>query len=236
MSNGVASIALEVKFAADKPMGSFSGYGAVYGNIDEGGDMITPGAMARSLASWGAKGMLPAMYYNHDRSKGAVGVWEKMAEDQSGLHVEGRIIGLDTDEGKMTYARLREGAIKGMSIGYRVPAGGSKMGTGRTGEPRRWLKAIDLREVSVVDDPMNPLAKLAYLKSAPALILDARGLEAALRDEHKMSIAEAKSLVAVVRRHLRDAGDEHADASRDDEVEALVASLKRAASILSTKG
>ena len=136
----------------------------------------------------------------------------------------------------MTYARLREGAIKGMSIGYRVPAGGSKMGTGRTGEPRRWLKAIDLREVSVVDDPMNPLAKLAYLKSAPALILDARGLEAALRDEHEMSIAEAKSLVSVVRRHLRDAADEHADASRDDEVEALVASLKRAASILSTKG
>ena len=157
------------------------------------------------------------------------------AKDRQG-HVEGRIIGLDTDEGKMTYARLREGAIKGMSIGYRVPAGGSKMGTGRTGEPRRWLKAIDLREVSVVDDPMNPLAKLAYLKSAPALILDARGLEAALRDEHKMSIAEAKSLVAVVRRHLRDAGDDHADASRDDEVEALVASLKRAASILSTKG
>ena len=101
---------------------------------------------------------------------------------------------------------------------------------------RRWLKAIDLREVSIVDDPMNPLAKLAYLKSAPSLILDARGLEAALRDERKMSIAEAKSLVAVVRRHLRDAGDDTADASRDDEVEALVASLKRAASILSAKG
>lgn len=236
MSNGVASIPLEVKFSPDKPAGSFSGYGAVYGNIDEGGDMITPGAMARSLASWSAKGGLPSMYYNHDRAKGAVGVWDKMAEDTNGLHVEGRIIGLDTDEGKMTYARLREGAIKGMSIGYRVPAGGSKMGTGRPGEPRRWLKAIDLREVSVVDDPMNPLAKLAYLKSAPSLILDARGLEAALRDEHKMSIAEAKSLVAVVRRHLRDAGDDIADASRDDEVEALVASLKRAASILSTKG
>ena len=236
MSNGVASIPLEVKFSPDKPAGSFSGYGAVYGNIDEGGDMITPGAAARSLASWSAKGGLPSMYYNHDRAKGAVGVWDKMSEDQNGLHVEGRIIGLDTDEGKMTYARLREGAIKGMSIGYRVPAGGSKMGTGRPGEPRRWLKSIDLREVSVVDDPMNPLAKLAYLKSASALILDARGLEAALRDEHKMSIAEAKSLVAVVRRHLRDAGDDIADASRDDEVEALVASLKRAASILLTKG
>ena len=52
MTNGVASIALEVKFSPDKPAGSFSGYGAVYGNIDEGGDMITPGAMARSLASW----------------------------------------------------------------------------------------------------------------------------------------------------------------------------------------
>ena len=71
MSNGVASIALEVKFAPDKPAGSFSGYGAVYGNIDEGGDMIAPGAMARSLASWSAKGGLPSSERGPRWEKGA---------------------------------------------------------------------------------------------------------------------------------------------------------------------
>ena len=36
----------ELKFASDVKPGSFSGYGAVFDNIDDGGDMIAKGAFA----------------------------------------------------------------------------------------------------------------------------------------------------------------------------------------------
>ena len=46
----------ELKFASDTKPGSFSGYGAVFDNIDDGGDMIVKGAFRDTLAEWKAKG------------------------------------------------------------------------------------------------------------------------------------------------------------------------------------
>ncbi len=48
----------ELKFASDvKPGGSFSGYGAVFDNIDDGGDMIVKGAFADTLSThWRSQG------------------------------------------------------------------------------------------------------------------------------------------------------------------------------------
>jgi len=168
MELGCISVPLELKFAGDeKPAGYFEGYGAVFGNIDRGGDMIEPAAFAKSLSQMAMGGIgLPPMYYNHDRSGGTIGVWESVKEDGNGLAVKGRLIGLDTDQGKMTLARAREGACKGLSIGYRVPPNGSRKGSGRMGEPARVLKQIDLKEISLVDDPMNPAARLNFVKSA----------------------------------------------------------------------
>ena len=46
----------EIKFAKDGPPGTFSGYGAVFGNVDDGGDVLVKGAFAASLAGWNARG------------------------------------------------------------------------------------------------------------------------------------------------------------------------------------
>jgi uncharacterized protein len=200
MELGCITVPLELKFAGDeKPAGYFEGYGAVFGNIDLGGDMIERGAFAKSLS----KGAAPGMYYNHDRKAGTIGVWDEVSEDASGLVVKGRLIGLDTEQGKMNMARLKEGAIKGLSIGYRVPPHGSRKGSGRTGEPARILKEIDLKEVSIVDDPMNPAARLAFVKSAQAgegspadEIKTIREFEDFLRDVGGFSRAAAKSIAS----------------------------------------
>ena len=55
----------ELKFASDVKPGSFSGYGAVFDNIDDGGDMIVKGAFADTLAAWKAKGKMPKMLWHH---------------------------------------------------------------------------------------------------------------------------------------------------------------------------
>ncbi|MFL7901566.1 HK97 family phage prohead protease [Azospirillum argentinense] len=244
MDYGCFGAPLEIKFmdGGDKPPGYFEGYGAVFGNIDDGGDLIEPGAFAKSLLErQRASRGLPPMYKMHGAMLGnpqePIGVWDHMEEDSNGLLVRGRLIGLDTEQGKWNYAQLRDGAFKGMSIGYRVPAGGSRSGGGKAGEPRRYLKTLNLREVSLVDDPMNNLARVSFMKSLMATDLEAfdpRALEAEFKSI--MSNAAAVRAVAIVKRHLRDAGEEQPGmTSRDDEAAALVASLKRAAETLSIK-
>lgn len=173
MEFGCFGAPFEVKFADDEAAapGSFEGYGAVFGNIDSHGDVIEPGAFAKSLLDRARDGRaLPPMYKMHGIMSGnrhePIGVWEHMAEDTNGLHVKGRLIGLDTEQGKWTLAQLREGALKGLSIGYRVPPNGSKKGSGRPGEPLRTIKSAMLREVSLVDDPSNALSRVYSMKRA----------------------------------------------------------------------
>lgn len=176
-------VPFEVKFANDMPAGAFEGYGAVFGNMDSHGDVIEPGAFASSLLGRQRDGRgMPPMYKNHGAMTGnshePIGVWDAMSEDASGLHVKGRLVGLDTEQGKWNYAQLREGALKGLSIGYRVPPSGSRKGSGKAGEPSRFIKTVNLREVSLVDDPANVLAQVYAMK--------ARGFsDASLADEIK---------------------------------------------------
>jgi HK97 family phage prohead protease len=204
MELGCTSVPLELKFAGeDKPAGYFEGYGTVYGNVDQGGDMIEHGACAKSLANMDRTGYKLSMFYNHDRKGGTIGVWDAVSEDANGLYVKGRLIGLDTEQGKMNMARLKEGAIKGMSIGYRVPPYGSRRGSGKMGEPSRILKEIDVKEISIVDDPMNLAARLSFVKSAQWLdaipaeeIKTIREFEDFLRDVGGFSRAAAKSIAS----------------------------------------
>lgn len=171
MDYGCIGAPFEVKFAEEGgKTGSFEGYGAVFGNMDSHGDVIEPGAFAASLLGRLKAGRrLPPMYMNHGAALGnphePIGVWEAMSEDTNGLNVKGRLIGLDTEKGKWNYAQMRDGAMQGLSIGYSVPPHGSKAGSGKAGEPRRHLKTINLREVSLVDDPSNPAALVYFMKS-----------------------------------------------------------------------
>lgn len=200
MEFGFIGVPFEVKFADEAAPGSFEGYGAVFGNIDSHGDVIEPGAFAKSLLDRARSGAsLPPMYKMHGAMTGnrhePVGVWEHMSEDTNGLHVKGRLIGLDTEQGKWTHAQVKEGALKGLSIGYRVPPSGSKKGSGRPGEPARYIKTAVLREVSLVDDPSNALARVYGMKRAgerfaPGEIKSAEDLAAFI--EHNIgAIAEA---------------------------------------------
>jgi len=191
------TLPFEIKFS-NQASGLIEGYGSVFGNIDSHGDVIEPGAFAKSLKAWADGGQgLPSMYMQHGAAMGAdprpVGIWTEMSEDSRGLKVSGKLVGLDTDTGRYNLALIAEGAIRGLSIGYRIPTGGWKAGDRAKGVTRH-LTNIDLREVSLVTDPSNTLARVSSLKGADrvASITDFEGL---LKDAG-FSRAAARKLAA----------------------------------------
>ena len=145
--------------------GHFSGYGAVWGNIDSHGDVIERGAFLNSLSAWQAKGKLPPMRLQHGSAGNPfahddlpVGKWLVMREDAKGLWVEGQLLALNTDLGRRLHALMEANVLDGLSIGFRPVR--IKSGTGRI---KRYLVEIDLRELSIVDEPSNDLARIAQL-------------------------------------------------------------------------
>lgn len=161
---------LEVKFVEGAPEGTFSGYAAVFGNTDAHGDVIMPGAFSQSLAERKAAGRGIPMHVMHRFLGGdglPVGVWTDAAEDDKGLKVSGKISGMDTDTGKLIHARIKDGALGGLSIGYSVRPGGSVLGK-KPGDAKRTLKALNLHEISLVDDPSNAMSRVEEIKAGLA--------------------------------------------------------------------
>lgn len=115
----------------------FAGYAAVFDAVDRGGDVVRAGAFGRLGRS------VPLLWQHHGEP---VGVIEQLAEDRRGLRVIGRV-----DDPQLA-GLVRGGGVKGLSFGYRVRA--ARLG------PVRELKALDLIEVSLVGQPMQPLARV----------------------------------------------------------------------------
>ena len=93
---------------------TLEGYASLFGNIDQGGDAVQPGAFRASLA----EGRKVRMLWQHDPNQ-PIGVWDDVREDQKGLWVRGRIL-IDLAKGREAAALVAAGAIDGLSIGYRT--------------------------------------------------------------------------------------------------------------------
>jgi len=208
MHTSLACQLLEVKFAGSESDMSFSGYGAVFGNVDAYGDVIAPGAFKDTLARAKSANDWPAMLSQHGSFLGGqdnvpVGVWSDMHEDSKGLVVEGKLA--PTPRGQELYTLMKmqpRPAINGLSIGYVAKEWSARS---RPEEPRRTLKKVDLMEVSIVTMPANPKARVTQVKSGSI-----RDFEAFLRDAGGFSSAQAKQIAASGFKSfeaMRDAGD-----------------------------
>lgn len=130
--------------AQGKPV-RFAGYAALFDRIDRGGDVIRKGAFAKALAGLG-KRSVPLLWQH--RPDQPIGEIEALAEDERGLRVIGRIAA-DTGEPARL---LQQGAVNGLSFGYRV--------RGSRGRSPRELTELELVEVSLVTYPMQPHARV----------------------------------------------------------------------------
>lgn len=150
--------------------------------MDSHGDVIRPGAFAETLAERKAAGRAIPMHVMHAFLGGdglPVGVWKSVEEDSLGLRVTGKISGMNTDAGRMTAERIKDGAYGGLSIGYEVRPNGAVMGKAAN-EPKRTLKALQLHEISLVTTPSHADARIDGHKSAGAHQVDAATAAASL--------------------------------------------------------
>jgi HK97 family phage prohead protease len=134
----------------------FAGYAAVFDRPDRGGDVVRRGAFARCLSR---RGRVPLLW-QHQSGK-PIGRVEYLKEDRRGLRVIARLS--EGAAGREAAALLKEGAVKGLSFGYRVrEARGASTGPGQAGV--RELTDVELIEVSLVTLPMQPKARVHALE------------------------------------------------------------------------
>ena len=150
-----------------------SGYASLFGAVDQGGDVVQPGAYAASLAAIGARSGSVKMLWQHDPAQ-PIGVWDEVREDARGLWVKGRIL-TEVARGREAVALIGAGAIDGLSIGYRTVKARKDDKGGRV------LAELELWEVSLVTFPMLPEARVAAKGDDPEAA-DLRAL-AAVFDE-----------------------------------------------------
>jgi len=183
--------------------GTFYGYGSIFNNTDLGNDVVVNGAFTKSLARTGPKGV--KLLYQH-KSDMPIGVFEEIEEDGKGLKVKGRLA-LGTQAGREAYELMKMGALDGLSIGFRVsPKGQEYDGKSK----KRFIKEVDLMEISLVTFPMNPKARVRSVKGEEVSI---REWENGMRDAFALSRSEAKVAAKAVHEafNQRDADESKSD-------------------------
>lgn len=140
--------------------GQFSGYASVYNVIDHGGDIVEPGAFAKTIKE---RGEVPILWSHRSHEPIGMGT---LQDTESGLIINGRLV-LDLPEGQNAYTRLKSGIVRGLSIGYEAL-------TAPIVEGVRHLKEIRLREVSLCVFPMNEFAQITAVKAEAEQSLESK--------------------------------------------------------------
>lgn len=148
---------LKMRFKMDEYVeeeGVFSGYGAVFGNVDSGGDVIEPGAFTKTLTEDWERVKILAL---HNDSVLPIGKPLELREDTNGLFLKARVS--DTTLGRDVKVLLKDGVLNELSIGY------DPVVFEYDAEGIRRLKEVKLWEISVVTWAMNPEAAITDYKS-----------------------------------------------------------------------
>jgi HK97 family phage prohead protease len=198
--------------AVDMQARTFKGLASTW-DLDLGGDVILPGAFKKTLAKWKAGGPSIKLFYGHNYFEmGALlGKMVEGEETKDGLLSEFYVTpGPTGDQG---LAHINSGVLDSMSIGYEAVSIEYPDDAEQRKGIRRYLKEIDLHEVSVVPFPMNPAALISGAKAS----LD-RMDSCGLNDDHKRDLRVLASRIGHLLRDLPEEKAETPDAPPDEAV------------------
>ena len=128
----------------------FAGYAAVFDRPDKGGDIVRKGAFAAALKR---AGEVPLLWQH--KAGSVIGRIEHLSEDERGLRVIAAVG--DARAARVLAARRADG----LSFGYRVREAKSAAGL-------RELIELDLVEISLVANPMQPKARVHAVQVPPS--------------------------------------------------------------------
>ncbi len=167
--------------------GIFSGYGAVFGNIDSGGDIIEPGAFTKTLAEGWERVKILAL---HNDFWLPIGRPLELREDVNGLFLSAKVS--DTSMGRDIKILLKDRVLNELSIGY------DPVVFDYDSDGIRHLREVKLWEVSLVTWAMNPEAIITGYKSMEGTAAQMREIGndilTELKEGRKISSARLKSL------------------------------------------
>jgi uncharacterized protein len=220
--------------------GSFIAYAAAFGNVDQGGDVIAPGAFAKSIQQANREKRLIPMLWQHKRDE-PIGKWTSLAEDEHGLRVEGKLHIEFDPLAVRAHGHLKAQSVGGFSIGYNLVEGGYGLHPdfdedNRSDRAPTWLLTeLDLRETSIVTMPMNLEARLVSVKS----VIEAGGMptvrdfEYLMREVCGFSKSKAAAIAGLAKPLLMrgDPVQQGSDPAANDFLAKLKASLGGEASV-----
>ena len=170
-----------------KADGSFTGYAAVFNNVDLGGDVILPGAFTHAKTT--PDGQI-RIALNHDLRQLAGKA--KFSQDGHGLRVEGQL-SLGVSYVKDAYALMQDGVLNGLSVGFDILDGGADWEE-RDGRYTRIISKAELWEFSIVPFGMNPQALVDNVKTIRDFEAQLRGLGYSQREAKALASGGFKSL------------------------------------------
>lgn len=133
------------------PEGTFEGLLSPYGNVDNGLDIVEPGAYTKTLKERGSK--VPLLWqHKADTPIGELGLEDR----PEGLWAKGKLL-LDDPNAQRAYLYIKARIVKGLSIGFETVKDSIEKGI-------RHLKEIKLYEGSIVTFPMNEMALITSVK------------------------------------------------------------------------
>ncbi|MGV3564162.1 MAG: HK97 family phage prohead protease [Nocardioides sp.] len=155
--------------------GQFAAYASTFTRVpDSYGDIVAPGAFAKTLADWESRDAVIPLLFGHrmDDPDFNIGHVVKAVEDQHGLLVTAQL-DLENPKAAQTYRLLKGRRIDQMSFAYDVlDEGQVEVDGGKANE----LRELSLYEVSVVPIGANQDTEVLAVKAASDAL--AHGLKA----------------------------------------------------------
>ncbi len=175
---------LTIKATSDD--GTFTGYAAVFNNVDLGQDVILPGAFRKVKTTRDGKVRIAMDHEMRSRSLVGKAAFEM---DGHGLRVEGQL-SMGVSYVRDAHQLMKDGVLDGLSVGFDILPGGATY-EDRNGLFTRVISDAELWEFSLVPFGMNPEALVETVKAAANI----RDFEAQLRGLG-YSQREAKALAS----------------------------------------
>jgi HK97 family phage prohead protease len=167
--------------------GTFTGWAAVYNNVDLGGDIIQPGAFAKTLQS---NPTVPVLWQHRTSEPLGTG---RLSDGAKGLQIEGSLV-LEDPLAQRALAHLRAQSVRGLSIGFDI------IQADTTPDGNRLLKELRVWEVSLATLPMNEAALVTGVKSLGDVLPLLSGLTGV--DLDRETLAQLRGISAQLKRLL----------------------------------